>query len=359
MQLRSPPARSTRSSRSLRSQGHDLLVAPTLSVAPPAADAVEVDVRGGADPVHVSVQRPGLARPRASRASSPSDPGVGRPGDDALVLAAGLALERRFAAGGGVKPVPKGDLEFAHHLADAADAITLARFGALDLHVETKPDLTPVSEADRAAEEAVRALVAASGRGEGVLGEELGDDGGDVRWIVDPIDGTKNYVRGVPVWATLLALQRRDEVVVGLVSAPALGRRWWAARGEGAFANGERCRVSAVARLEDGAVSTTSARGMPAGWRRVVERAWSNRGLGDFWQHCLVAEGALDVACDPMLKLWDFAAVQLIVEEAGGRCTTFDGEPPASRRELRLDERRCSTTRWSHCSASERRLSNV
>ncbi len=231
--------------------------------------------------------------------------------------------------------MPKGDLEFAHHLANAADAITMARFRSLDLHVETKPDLTPVSEADRAAEEAVRALVAASGRGEGVLGEELGDGGsgggsGGPRWIVDPIDGTKNYVRGVPVWATLLALQRGDEVVVGLVSAPALGRRWWAVRGEGAFANGERCRVSTVARLEDGAVSTTSARGMPVGWRRVVERAWSNRGLGDFWQHCLVAEGSLDVACDSMLKLWDFAAVQLLVEEAGGRCTTYEGEPPTA-----------------------------
>ena len=222
-----------------------------------------------------------------------------------------------------------GDLEFAHVLADAADAITIGRFRALDLHVETKPDLTPVSEADRAAEEAVRALVAASGRGEGVLGEELGDDGGDVKWIVDPIDGTSNYVRGVPVWATLLALQREGEVVVGLVSAPALGRRWWASRGEGAFAGGERCRVSAVGRLEDSAVSTTSARRMPPGWRSIVQRAWSNRGLGDFWQHCLVAEGALDVACDSELKLWDYAAVQLLVEEAGGRCTTYDGGPPA------------------------------
>lgn len=225
------------------------------------------------------------------------------------------------------------DLGFAHFLADAADAITLARFGALDLRVETKPDLTPVSEADRAAEEAVRALVAASGRGEGVLGEELGGDnggGGDVRWIVDPIDGTKNYVRGVPVWATLLALQRQGEIVLGLASAPALGRRWWAVRGEGAFVNGEPCHVSAVARLEDCTVSTTSARGMPDGWGAIVERAWSNRGFGDFWQHCLVAEGALDVACDRVLKLWDFAAVQLIVEEAGGRCTTFAGEPPAT-----------------------------
>jgi histidinol-phosphatase len=222
-----------------------------------------------------------------------------------------------------------GDLEFAHFLADAADTITLSRFRARDLRVETKPDLTPVSEADRAAEEAVRALVAASGRGEGVLGEELGDDGGDAKWIVDPIDGTSNYVRGVPVWATLLALQRQEEVVLTLVSAPALGRRWWAIRGEGAFVNGERCRVSAVTRLEDCAVSTTSARSMPAGWGEIVRRAWSNRGLGDFWQHCLVAEGSLDVACDSVMKLWDFTPVQLLVEEAGGRCTTYDGATPA------------------------------
>ncbi len=221
------------------------------------------------------------------------------------------------------------DLEFAHALADAADAITVSRFRSADLRVETKPDLTPVSEADRTAEEALRAVVAASGRGEGVLGEEFGDDGGDAKWIVDPIDGTSNYVRGVPVWATLLALQREGEILVGLVSAPALGRRWWAVQGEGAFANGERCTVSAVSRIEDSSVSTTSARRMPDGWRSIVQRAWSNRGLGDFWQHCLVAEGALDVACDSTLKLWDYAAIRLVVEEAGGRCTTYNGGPPA------------------------------
>jgi len=221
------------------------------------------------------------------------------------------------------------DLTFAFTLADAADAITTARFRATDLRVETKPDLSPVSEADRAAEEAVRALVAASRRGEGVLGEEFGDDGGDVKWIVDPIDGTTNYVRGVPVWATLLALQRDGEVVLSLVSAPALGRRWWAIRGGGAFAAGERCRVSAVAAIEDAAVSTTSARRMPDGWREIVQRAWSNRGLGDFWQHCLVAEGSLDVACDSVMHVWDYAPVQLLVEEAGGRCTAYDGGAPS------------------------------
>jgi histidinol-phosphatase len=221
------------------------------------------------------------------------------------------------------------DLAFAHSLADTADAITTARFRALDLRVETKPDLTPVSEADRAAEEAIRAQIASSGRGEGVLGEELGDDGGDVKWIVDPIDGTTNYVRGVPVWATLLALEREGEVVLSLVSAPALGRRWWAVRGGGAFAAGERCRVSAVAAIEDASVSTTSARRMPPGWGEIVQRSWSNRGLGDFWQHCLVAEGSLDVACDTVMKLWDYAPVQLLVEEAGGRCTTYAGAEPA------------------------------
>jgi histidinol-phosphatase len=222
-----------------------------------------------------------------------------------------------------------GDLEFAHALADIADAITAARFRATDLRVETKPDLTPVSEADRAAEEAIRAHVAGSSRGEGVLGEEYGDDGGDVKWIVDPIDGTKNYVRGTPVWATLLALEREGRVVLGLVSAPALRRRWWAERGSGTFSNGERCRVSAVSSIEDAAISTTSARRMPPGWTELVQRSWTNRGLGDFWQHCLVAEGALDVACDSVMNVWDYAPVQILVEEAGGRCTTYDGEAPA------------------------------
>jgi len=221
------------------------------------------------------------------------------------------------------------DLRFAHALADAADAITIPRFRASDLRVETKPDLTPVSEADRAAEEAIRALVARERSGEGVLGEEFGDDGGDVRWIVDPIDGTTNYVRGVPIWGTLLALDRDGRVELSLVSAPALGRRWWAMRGGGAWAAGERAHVSAIARIEDAAVSTTSARRMPRGWTEIVRRAWSNRGLGDFWQYCLLAEGALEVATDSVMNLWDYAPVQLLVEEAGGRCSTFAGGEPA------------------------------
>jgi histidinol-phosphatase len=219
------------------------------------------------------------------------------------------------------------DLRFALELADAADAITLARFRATDLQVETKPDLTPVSEADRAVEETVRAIVAHR-PGESVLGEEFGDDGGTVRWIVDPIDGTKNYIRGVPVWATLLALERDGVIEVGVASAPALGRRWWAVRGDGSWANGERCRVSAVGQLADCIVSTTSANEMPPGWHDLAREAWTSRGFGDSWQHCLVAEGALDVATDESLQLWDYAAVALIVEEAGGRCTTFTGAPP-------------------------------
>ena len=221
------------------------------------------------------------------------------------------------------------DLRFAHELADAADAITMGRFRAADLHVETKPDLTPVSEADRAAEEAIRALVARRRGGEGVLGEELGDDGTPHRWIVDPIDGTRTYVRGVPVWGTLLALEREGRIELGLVSAPALRRRWWASAGEGAWADGERCRVSGIGRIEDCVVSTTSAPAMPAAWAALSATAWSCRGFGDFGQHCLVAEGAVDVAADEELSLWDYAAVQILVDEAGGRCSTFTGGPPA------------------------------
>jgi histidinol-phosphatase len=227
----------------------------------------------------------------------------------------------------------EADLRFAHELADAADAVTLAHFRSLDLRVDTKPDLTPVSEADRAAEDAVRSVIAASGRGEGVLGEETGqagaDDGGTARWIVDPIDGTRSYVRGLPVWATLLALERDGVVDVGLVSAPALGRRWWAVRGDGAWTDGSRCRVSDVGRFEDAVVSTTSPRDMPAGWYALTRRAWADRGFSDFWQYCLVAEGSIDVAAEEALQLWDYAAVELIVSEAGGRCTTFTGTAPS------------------------------
>jgi histidinol-phosphatase len=262
--------------------------------------------------------------------------GTARPGGPAARIAVigavdvGVDLRGADASlAASVRGVLGPDLAFAHLLADAADAITLPRFRARDLRVETKPDLTPVTEADRAAEAAVRRLVERERQGEGVLGEEFGDDGQSVRWIVDPIDGTRNYVRGVPVWATLLALEREGRVEVALVSAPVLRRRWWAARGEGAWAEGERCLVSGIARIEDAAVSTSSAPGMPAAWARLAACASTSRAFGDFWQYCLLAEGALDVASDEALALWDYAAVQLLVEEAGGRCTTFAGEAPA------------------------------
>jgi histidinol-phosphatase len=226
------------------------------------------------------------------------------------------------------------DLAFALELADAADAVTLPRFRAADLRVDTKPDTTVVSDADRSAEETIRDLVRTRRSGVGVLGEEGGDDGTDVRWVVDPIDGTQNFVRGVPVWATLIALEREGEPVVAVASAPALGRRWWAERGGGAFADGETIRVSGIVRLEDASVSVTSPAAMSrAGLERqymaLSHRAWSSRGLSDFWQHCLVAEGSVDVALEPYLNLWDYLPVQLIVEEAGGRCSDFAGNPPA------------------------------
>jgi len=209
------------------------------------------------------------------------------------------------------------DLVFALELADLADSITLPRFRALDLRVETKPDLTPVSDADRAAERALRERVARERPGEGVLGEEEGDDGGDTRWVIDPIDGTRNFVRGVPVWASLIALERDGDVVVGVASAPALSRRWWALRGGGAVADGTAIQVSGVSSLGEAAVSCTHARDLAA----LEPHVWHARGLGDFWQHVLVAEGSLDAAVDAELAVWDYAAVALIVEEAGGRAS--------------------------------------
>jgi histidinol-phosphatase len=214
------------------------------------------------------------------------------------------------------------DLRFALSLADTADALTLERFRAADLHVEAKVDLSPVTDADRAVERVLRERVAGERDGEGVLGEEEGDDGGAVRWILDPIDGTRNFSRGVPVWATLIALERGGERVLGVISAPALGRRWWAARGGGAVVNGEPINVSEVATLETASVSCTFA----ADLARLEPHVWHARGLGDFWQHVLVAEGALDAAVDAPLALWDHAALEPVVEEAGGRTSTVNGQ---------------------------------
>lgn len=203
------------------------------------------------------------------------------------------------------------DLALALSLADDADAISLARFRALDLRVETKPDLTPVSEADRAVEAALRERLARERAGEPVLGEEEG--GADASgWVLDPIDGTRNYTRGIPVWATLIAFAD----CVAVISAPALGRRWWAERGVGAWANGERLQVSAIERLEDATVLYALDRPVP----ERAFGAWHVRGFGDFWAHMLVAEGSAELAVDAAgLAVWDAAPLRVIVEEAGGR----------------------------------------
>ena len=241
--------------------------------------------------------------------------------------------------GARVLPAPELslDLALALRLADAADEITLARFQAQDLEVQTKPDLTPVSDADTAVETAVRRMLAEARPGDAVLGEEEGLIGsGPRQWVVDPIDGTKNYVRGVPVWATLVALQVEGEVTVGVVSAPALGRRWWAGRGEGAWvrdardARPRRCRVSGVGDLSDASFSFSSLtgweeRGRLAGLLDLTRRAWRTRAYGDFWSHVLVAEGSVDVSAEPEVNLWDLAALQVVVEEAGGRFTDLAG----------------------------------
>jgi histidinol-phosphatase len=205
---------------------------------------------------------------------------------------------------------PDDDLAFALSLADDADTISMARFRASDLKVETKPDLTPVSEADRLVESTLRDRIARERPGEAVLGEEEGGDASG--WVIDPIDGTRNYTRGIPIWATLIAFEDR----VAVVSAPALGRRWWAIRGGGAFADGKPIHVSAIDRLEDAILLYALDRPVP-------ERAWDAwhlRGFGEFWAHMLVAEGAAEVAVDALgLAVWDTATLGVILEEAGGR----------------------------------------
>jgi histidinol-phosphatase len=227
-------------------------------------------------------------------------------------------------------------LALALELADRADDITQARFRAHDLHVTTKPDLTPVSEADHAVERALRARLA-DATDHSIVGEEFDDEAGAIdseyRWIIDPIDGTKNYVRGVPIWATLIGLEHAGALVVGVVSAPAIGMRWWAARGSGAFRNGERIEASRVAALDDAQLSFAwdtaerfHADGVGQKLIALSHRCWRTRGIGDFWQHLLVAEGAFDIAIDPIVSLWDIAALIPIVEEAGGKWTTLQGE---------------------------------
>jgi len=214
------------------------------------------------------------------------------------------------------------DLELALRLADAADAISVPSFRS-GLAIETKPDLTPVTEADRQVEAELRRMLAEERPEDAILGEEGGSAGaGSRRWILDPIDGTRNYARGIPVWATLIALETDGLVAVGVVSAPALQSRWWAERGGGAHANGSPVRVSAIARVEEAVLSFSIENEVPA----LARRAWHARGLGDFWAHMLVAEGAVDGAVDSVgVSEWDLAAVQVIVEEAGGRFSDFGG----------------------------------
>ncbi|MGH3881484.1 MAG: histidinol-phosphatase [Actinophytocola sp.] len=233
-------------------------------------------------------------------------------------------------------PTHADDLSVALRLADAADEITTARFLAADLVVDRKPDRTPVTDADTAVEDAIRAILASARPADAVLGEERGGSLGAGRtWIVDPIDGTKNFLRGGPAWATLIALVSAGSPVVGVVSAPALGRRWWASAGEGAFcsvggADGRRLRVSGVRSLSDAYLSTTDLNTWGVAreqYLALVSACWESRAFGDFWHHCLVAEGVLDLAVEPAAYVWDLAAVQILVTEAGGTFTDLSGRP--------------------------------
>jgi histidinol-phosphatase len=231
------------------------------------------------------------------------------------------------------------ELALGLEIADLADSITLSRFRADDLAVETKPDLTPVTEADRRVERLARERLGSHSPGDAIVGEEYGQLEGDSgrRWIIDPIDGTKNYVRGVPSWATLLALQVDGRTELGIVSAPALGRRWWAARGHGAFARDpfsaeRRLHVSAVRDLADAQLLFAGLEdwegiGRLEALLSLGRACWRSRGFGDFWMYMLVAEGAAEIASDPVVSLWDLAAPQVIVEEAGGRFTDLAGAP--------------------------------
>jgi histidinol-phosphatase len=245
-----------------------------------------------------------------------------------------MAAPRGIASG----PVTRydDDLRLAHVLADSVDGLTMERFLADDLVVDTKPDLTPVSDADRGAEQVIRSQLQRTRPRDAVVGEEFEPTGhGPRRWVVDPIDGTKNYVRGVPVWATLIALVVDEEPVLGLVSAPALGRRWWAAGGSGAWTGrslsaARRLHVSKVSQISDASLSYSeigewrdNARG--DGFAELASTCWRTRAYGDFWSYMLVAEGAVDVAAEPELSLWDMAALAPIVTEAGGRFTGLDG----------------------------------
>jgi histidinol-phosphatase len=234
------------------------------------------------------------------------------------------------------------DLALAQELADAADVITTARYRALDLVITTKPDATPVTDADKAVESTLRELITKVRPGDKIIGEEFGGVGSDAKasgrhWVIDPIDGTKNFMRAVPVWATLIALVENGEVVVGVISAPALNRRWYAAQGSGAYVHSlpstendslRKISVSKVAQLSDASLSFSDLVGWGANrdnFIALMDQVWRTRGIGDFWSHMLVAEGAVDIAAEPSLALWDMAAIDIIVREAGGTFTDLTG----------------------------------
>lgn len=230
------------------------------------------------------------------------------------------------------------DLRLAHMMADDADSITMARFKALDLKVSAKPDMSNVTDADTAVEEACRRTLAKARPRDAVHGEEFDDTGhGPRRWVIDPIDGTSNFVRGVPVWATLIALMDGPEVVVGVVSAPALSRRWWASKGNGAYAGkvlhqAQRISVSQVHDIRDASLSYSSLHGwviegLGQNFVDLMRTVWRSRAYGDFWSYMLVAEGAVDIAAEPELSLHDMAACAVVVTEAGGQFSSVEGTP--------------------------------
>ncbi len=224
------------------------------------------------------------------------------------------------------------DLQLALELADAGDAITLQHFHSSSLGVRTKSDRSPVSEADEAVERAIRERLGRERPGDGIVGEEFGSSPGQRRWIIDPIDATKNYIRGIPVFATLIALEEGGRITVGVVSAPAMSLRWWAARGEGAFRNGTRLHVSQVSSIEEAHLSYDSITDfdkhrLAGRFLALARRCTRTRAFGDFWSFMLVAEGAIDIAVEPEVALWDMAPVAIIVEEAGGRFTDLRGTP--------------------------------
>lgn len=239
------------------------------------------------------------------------------------------------------EPTLDSDLALALRLADAADAISADRFRSSDLVVTTKPDMTPVSDADQAVEQAIRAGLAAERPTDAILGEEFGTVGaGRRQWIIDPIDGTSNFVRGVPIWATLISLAIDGVPVLGVVSAPALGKRWWAALGGGAWvhdaeagsAGARRLRVSQVSALADASLSYNSIQQWDAHGKldelvALSRQVWRTRAYGDMWSYMLLAEGLIDIAGEYDLQPYDMAALVPIVQEAGGTFTSASGEP--------------------------------